>query len=111
MPLALAGEGLEALDYAEYLAHRDHAVLEILLTPDAPAGHLARFRARPAPERADVQEAAEDSAVAVPKRVHASRLDLVVLAGPRAQLGSRPSDQRSLRMALAQQCPSWCVRG
>jgi nucleotide-binding universal stress UspA family protein len=111
VPLALAGEGLEALDYAESLAHDDHAAVEILLTPDVPAGHLARFRARHALERADVHEAAEESALAVPKRVHASRLDMVVLAGPRAQLGSRPSDQRALRMALAQQCPSFCVPG
>ena len=111
VPLALAGEGLQALDYAESLAQGDHAAVEILLTPDAPAGHLARYRARPALERADVQEAAEDSALAVPKRVQASRLDLVVLAGPRAQLGARPSDQRVLRMALGQQCPSWCVPG
>ena len=111
VPLALAGEGLEALACAESLARSDHAAVEVLLTPDVPAAQLARFHERPAFERADLQEAAEDSALAVPKRVHASRLDLVVLAGPRAQLGSRPRDQRALRMALAQQCPSWCVRG
>jgi nucleotide-binding universal stress UspA family protein len=111
VPLALAGAGLEALACAESLARSDHADVEVLLTPDVPAGLVARYRARPALERADVQEVAEDSALAVPKRVHASRLDLVVLAGPRAQLGSRPSDQRALRMACAQQCPSWCVRG
>lgn len=111
VPLALAGEGLEALACAESLARGDHAAVEVLFTADASAGQVARYRARPALAHADVQELAEDSALAVPKRVHASRLDLVVLAGPRAQLGSRPSDQRALRMALAQQCPSWCVRG
>jgi len=111
VPLALAGEAFEALDYAEFLAKSDRAVVEVLLTPDVPAERLARYRARPELERVAVQEASEDSALAVPERVQASRLDLIVLAGPRAQLGSRPSDQRVLRMALGQQCPSWCVRG
>jgi nucleotide-binding universal stress UspA family protein len=111
VPLALAGDGLEALECADFLAKNDHAVVEVLVTPDVPAEILSRYRARPALERVDVQEASEDSALAVPKRVHASRLDLIVLAAPRAQLGSRPNDQRALRMALGQQCPSWCVRG
>jgi nucleotide-binding universal stress UspA family protein len=109
VPLALAGASLEALAHADILAKSEHAIVEVLLTPDVPADYLARFRARPALERAEVHEATEASAVAVPKRMHASRLDLLVLAGPRAQLGSRPSDQRVERMALGQQCPSWCV--
>jgi hypothetical protein len=36
---------------------------------------------------------------------------MVVVATPRTQLGSRPSDQRALRMVFDQQCPSWCVPG
>jgi nucleotide-binding universal stress UspA family protein len=109
VPLALAGAGFEALRYAQSLAGLDHASVEVLLTPDVSLQQLARFRGPAALGGVDEHESARDSAQAVPERVEASGLDLVVAAGPRAALGAQPDDQRAMRLALAQHCPSLCV--
>ncbi len=111
VPLALAGANLQALEYAEALTQVDRAVVEVLCTPDVPPDIWACFRARTLGERVDVREVEEDSALAVPKRVHASRLDWVVVAAQRAALGERPSDVRVDRLARTQHCPCLCVPG
>jgi nucleotide-binding universal stress UspA family protein len=111
VPLALAGAGCEAVDHAQALALRDHANVELLVTADVTTGQLARLRELPAFAGIDRREVAGDSSSAVPNRAQAARSDLVVLAGPRAQLGAEPADRRVERLALAQHCPSWCVPG
>ncbi|MEO8979829.1 MAG: universal stress protein [Polyangiaceae bacterium] len=111
VPLALAGDALQGLDYAEDLARADRGIIEVLLTADVPPAVLAQFRARPAGERVEESVLEEDSAFGVPRRVHASRLDMVVIAAKRAALGERSSDARADRVARTQTCPCLCVPG
>ena len=111
VPLSLAGSTLQALDYAEGLASADRATVEVLRTPDVSPELLAGFRARPANERVEEREIEQDSALAVPQRVHASRSDLVVVAAKRAALGERARDLRVDRMARTLHCPCLCVPG
>ncbi len=111
VPLSLGGSALQALDYAEGLANADRATVEVLHTPDVSTEMRARFRARPRSERVEEREVEEDSAIAVPKRVHASRSDLVVVAAKRAALGERAPDLRADRIARSQHCPCLCVPG
>ena len=111
VPLALAGGELQALLQAEALGQREGAMVEVLLGPDVPPETLARFRDRPKLPHTEELMVTEESALATPKRVQASRFDLVIMAGKRAGLGERTGDARLERVALSVPCPSLCLPG
>jgi nucleotide-binding universal stress UspA family protein len=109
VPLALAGEELEALDCAEALTSEGRATVEVLTTSDASPNCRARLKARAPLARREEREVAELSVPAVAKRAQASFVDLVVLCGQRSPIGARPGDDRAERVALSHPSPTLCL--
>jgi nucleotide-binding universal stress UspA family protein len=111
VPLALAGEGLEALDCAEALASSEHATIEVLSTSDASPAFRARLQARAPLAARTGREEQGLSCAAMQQRTQVSPFDLVILCGKRAGIGGHPDDDRALRVALSQPYPTLCLPG
>jgi nucleotide-binding universal stress UspA family protein len=104
VPLALAGTQLSALDCACELADEDGARVEALLTVDVLPEQRERLRMHPKRQRSSEFELREPSERAAPERAQDARVDWLVMASKRAQVGERAIDLRLERIALAVPC-------
>jgi nucleotide-binding universal stress UspA family protein len=111
VPLSLAGDDLEALDCAEALTSAQRGAIEVLSSGDVTSERRARLHARPAHERREDREEADETVLAMQKRAHASVFDLVVLCAKRAPIGGRPADSRCECVAMTQPRSTLCLPG
>jgi nucleotide-binding universal stress UspA family protein len=111
VPLALAGDGLEALDCAERLVGAERATIEVLSTVDATSNGRSAVRGRAPLDRREEHTEPLEVVSAIQRRARSSTFDLVVLCGKRAPIGGRPADSRCERVAISQPRPSLCVAG
>ncbi len=109
VPLALAGDELQALDCAERLTSLGPMAIEVLVSADVPELHRARLQARAPLEHREPHEEPVAVEAAVERRTQSSVFDLVVLSSKRTPIGGRPDDPRAERVALTQLCPCLCV--
>jgi nucleotide-binding universal stress UspA family protein len=109
VPLALAGEELQALECAEALTSADPSRLEVLISNDVSAELRSKLRARPSQHEHEEHEEAEPVVAAIQRRSQAIGFDLLVFCAARSAIGNRLVDSRIECAVVSQSRACLCL--